>query len=113
MYKFKGYYIRHLNEKHDNVLKQMPKSDIAPNWNDPDNYCRSCDYKYSRKLIFHRHLQSFHQMSFGESLLQTNSDNYCQPCDVRFVSKGNYRRHLKILHQRQSLHINAVIDHAM
>lgn len=94
----------------ESPAKRRRRLDIVPDADDPNFYCRSCNYKYSSKSSYKTHLVVVHNLKVKAMNLQGNQvsdippdvndpNNYCRTCNREFRSRGEYRIHLSNDHQ--------------
>lgn len=82
-----------------------------PDPNDPDFYCTICNFYYSTKMGFQKHLVSEHQVFVPrlgkDTIMKTDeikdqdivdSNAYCKLCKCSFTSLHRYRRHVRVIH---------------
>jgi hypothetical protein len=82
---------------------------ILPDIDDPNQYCRACNHRFSSKNYYKVHLIAVHNMKPKRTrmLPRTNTgilpdvndpDYYCRPCNYQYKMKNVYKRHLTIVH---------------
>ncbi|KAG1076684.1 hypothetical protein G6F42_025355 [Rhizopus arrhizus] len=91
------------------ILKTLPKrkkpqNTIVPDPDDPNHYCRACDYVYATKLKYKYHCRYAHGMTsieLGNQGYLANGivDTHCKICDMRLASKTTYKSHLFTIHK--------------
>lgn len=108
------------------VKKRIPQPDLLPIKDDPDFYCRTCDYTYKHSKGYSLHLKTRHNIPRPRSpspkapsppptlpgrspslspvviirtRKRTAKDNYCVDCFRTFASQASYRRHMKQVHK--------------
>lgn len=101
-------YRDHLGHKHK--VKQMPinrkdfkikNPDVLPEWDSTENYCRSCEYTYNSKTLYHRHCKDMHLMKPSIERPDWNDPNfYCKICKSTHSSQGTYRKHCRYYHPK-------------
>ncbi|EPB89692.1 hypothetical protein HMPREF1544_03492 [Mucor circinelloides 1006PhL] len=67
---------------------RRPLSTIFPDPDDPNHYCRACDFTYARTSSYKQHCRYIHGMTsvklgFARSKPDGITDSYCKICDVR------------------------------
>jgi transposase-like protein len=91
-------------------LKPKPNFDIEPDLEDPNPYCKSCDYKLKRFYNYRLHLRDIHKIvlkslskkpkpNYKIEPGQNDPNHYCKSCDYKFSNRYGYLKHLGLVHQ--------------
>ncbi|KAK4514307.1 uncharacterized protein ATC70_001899 [Mucor velutinosus] len=98
------------------ITTRTPKlvSDLPPDINDPNHYCRACDKKLACRAGFRTHLAVFHDIFLPvkkfkhpsarpkKKPFQKNDRKYhCLICDNAYPTTIKYREHLELIHHVQ------------
>lgn len=103
------YYRAHLKNVYRMILtrlKRIPDLNIAPNVNNSNNQCDSCNWTYTSKSNYHQHLIEVHKMIIPPILRRTtpnpsvlpdtdDPNNYCKSCQGTYKDRRQYRAHLR------------------
>lgn len=90
----------------------IPKANpnALPNINDPNNYCSSYQYTFSRKSVYNAHLKRVQNLMPADDDLRfrkpnldilpdiNDPNNYCLSCQHTFSTKHKYKMHLRVVH---------------
>lgn len=114
------HYKQHRRVVHGDVvpfiLTRTPKlvSDLPPDVNDPNHYCRACDKKLAGRAGYRTHLSLFHDMVLplirktsadptAKRYIFHKSDTkyHCRTCDKGYPTTIKYREHLEHIHHIQ------------
>jgi hypothetical protein len=89
-------------------MKCKPNPGIEPDPNDPNFYCKACDFKYLSNGRYRYHLRRTHKIALPSLLSKTNSsiqpdpndpNFYCKSCDCKYKNNRRYREHLRRTHK--------------
>ncbi|KAL0141131.1 C2H2-type zinc finger transcription factor [Mucor lusitanicus] len=98
---------RHLKYVHSLLKSTTRQSQLKPDVDDPNNYCRACQKMYPSKDRYRAHLRMVHQMILTSLKRKSNHkqlpdpynrDYYCSVCKKNYVEAKLYRRHCKQAH---------------
>lgn len=66
---------------------------VQPDMNDPNSYCRTCDFKYSSRYSYRAHLVNVHSMKleYLKKLTPGQPNFYCMDCEK--TTRESYKRH--------------------
>ncbi|KAL0141745.1 hypothetical protein V8B55DRAFT_1573944 [Mucor lusitanicus] len=91
------------------ISRTIRDSNVEPDIDDPNFYCKSCEQGYKTKEIFRQHLRKTHFLALEklrsyklplEGIFPDPDDPklYCKACNHTYASKINYKRHCRYVH---------------
>jgi hypothetical protein len=87
-------------------IMSRPNRKVAPDINDPNNYCKSCNITFVDQPKYRSHLVSIHKMNSlrrtkdKRILPKANDPNfYCKVCKLIYPDKEKYWSHLRNKHE--------------
>lgn len=85
--------------KKNHIIKNP---DILPEWDNPNNYCRSCEFTFKGKSAFRRHCKLKHGIKppTVERPDMRDPNFYCKVCNITFISRISYKTHCGIIHPK-------------
>ncbi|KAK4518409.1 Translation machinery-associated protein 46 [Mucor velutinosus] len=84
---------------------------VEPDIDDPNFYCRSCNYTLSNKSGYRSHLKKYHKMNLkplvpirNPAILPDWDDpyQYCKSCNYTYASRNTYKAHCKYFHKMKA-----------
>ncbi|KAI9257734.1 hypothetical protein EDC94DRAFT_649824 [Helicostylum pulchrum] len=117
-YKQKFYFIAHLRNIHHTTIASCP--DLIPNINDENNYCGSCEKRYSNRLnnlhnLSSAHLDKVPELYQGIYCKSPSKDDvrfkkHCADCHKVFLLKRLHLIHLDKIHGIKPLEYLQIAD---
>lgn len=109
-------YIHHLERIHRMIIPRLPKPtqnpNVLPDVDDPNFYCKSCQFKYKSRAIYRYHLRQTHKMELTLLVKQSivdptisvadtkNPNNTCCAiCKIKYCRRTYYQQHMKKFHK--------------
>lgn len=96
-------------------MKRVSNSNIQPDPLDPNNFCRTCQRRYTTRVTFRNHLRFIHptlklEIKLSKSSLTTNllkmeidngnlKNKKCSICERDYALRRNYLNHMKRYHK--------------
>jgi hypothetical protein len=86
-------------------LRSIPNHNIKPDPDNPNHYCKSCNFQRASPTKYKKHLFHVHNV---RSKPVPNHDiepdphdpNFdCKSCDHNYLSRQGYKRHLRLVHK--------------
>ncbi|KAF1805885.1 hypothetical protein FB192DRAFT_1365008, partial [Mucor lusitanicus] len=117
----KARFKQHLKYVHSIFQSAPPQSELKPDVNDPNNYCRACQKTSSSRSNYRAHLRMVHQMIIpllsGHANHKQlpdpyNPDYYCSVCKKKYERMSSYRQHCKQAHLMTLEHYSIVNPNA-
>jgi transposase-like protein len=110
---YRGHVLMKLEPLESSTSRLTPHLNISPVVDDPDNNCRSCEYQFSSRYTYRRHLITIHKIKLGPigksvpklkpqpniTPVVDDPNNNCRSCNYQFTSKNGYRGHLLRTHK--------------
>lgn len=111
----RAIYRRHLVLKHEMKLsrlnvkgRRIKNHDVLPEWDNPENYCRSCEFTYKTKARYRVHCKQIHDIkpAIAKYIDRHDPNFHCKVCNITLKSKDSLTNHCRYFHPYRQKSIN-------